>query len=115
MRILQLIVRDGITPIKPCNSTADQYRSSCPGCSGRDTFIIWEELNRYYCGQCRRRGGPVQYLRDFHALSYKEACVQLGLEMGGGPHTELWRPLPSFEHLAKPEGVQADCCFRARA
>ena len=51
-----------------------EYHSPCPGCGGKDRFIIWDKLNRYWCRQCNRKGDEIQYCRDFRGLSYLEAC-----------------------------------------
>lgn len=96
MHILDLAVADGLTPEKAASTHDGEYHSHCPSCGKTAKFTIYEKNNRYYCSKCQRRGDPLQYLRDFHALSYKEARKQLGKPPGKMPHTQLWRPLPSF-------------------
>ncbi len=88
MHILDLVIRDGLAP----KAAGDEHHSPCPLCGGRDPFIIWHKLNCYYCRQCKRRGDPIQYLRDFHAMSYTEACKYLGMPTDREPHTMLWHP-----------------------
>lgn len=90
---------DGLTPEKATSTHDGEYHSHCPSCGETAKFTIYEKNNRYYCSQCQRRGDPLQYFRDFHALSYKEARRQLGKTPGKTPHTQLWRPLPSFAPL----------------
>ncbi len=98
MQLLKLVKADGIRPIKN-RSSKEEYLSSCPGCCGHNTFIIWNNNNRYFCSNCWRRGDSVQYLRDFHALSYRQACLKVGRNSTDAPHTSLWRPFPcELEH-----------------
>ena len=96
MHILDLAAADGLAPKKITLFDVEQHCCLCPGCRGAGTLIIWEQLDCYHCRQCGRRGDLIQYLRDFHGLSYKEACGRLGLALPGEPHTALWRPLPSL-------------------
>ncbi len=72
--------------------------NTCPGCLASNMFTASD--THYYCKQCERRGNAVQYLRDFHCLSFKEACRQLGLEMNKAPHTILSRQLHSCDLVA---------------
>ena len=95
MQLLKLVKADGIKPIKN-QSSKEEYLSYCPGCCGHNTFIIWKNNNRYFCSNCWRRGDTVQYLRDFHALSYRKACLKVGRNSSDAPHTSLWRPLPAM-------------------
>ncbi|MBS0656422.1 MAG: hypothetical protein JSR46_11645, partial [Verrucomicrobia bacterium] len=96
MYILDLAVADGLDPKKVASTNGGEYHSPCPGCGGKDRFIIWNKQNRYYCRRCQKRGDPIQYLRDFHAMSYVEACKLLNLSPKTPPHTQLWKPQPSF-------------------
>ncbi len=74
MGVLVFAVEDGLNPKKVASTKGGEYHSPCPGCGGKDRFIIWDKLNRYWCRQCDRRGDEIQYFRDFHGLSYMEAC-----------------------------------------
>lgn len=73
---------------------------TCPGCLANNTFITSDNHNHYYCKECQRRGDAVQYLRDFHSLSFKEACRQLGMELNQAPRTMLWRCTPAHKPAA---------------
>jgi len=95
MHILDLVLSDRLIPKRTYCDVDECYLSACPGCGGADAFIIWKNCNRYYCRGCLRRGDPVQYLRDFHGMSYREACLEIGRECGE-PCTQLWVPFPSF-------------------
>lgn len=80
MGILALVREDGLDPKKVASTRGGEYHSPCPGCGGKDRFIIWDKLNRYMCRQCNRKGDEIQYCRDFHGFSYVEACRKSGVE-----------------------------------
>lgn len=80
MNLLELAANDGLQPKRVASTHGGEYHSPCPGCGGRDRFIIWDKRDRYRCRQCQKRGDLIQYLRDFHSLSYTEACARLGVE-----------------------------------
>jgi DNA primase len=79
MGVLSFAKEDGLNPKKVASTKGGEYHSPCPGCGGKDRFIIWDKLNRYFCRQCRKSGDGVQYNRDFHGLSYVEACQKSGI------------------------------------
>ena len=79
MGVLFFAKEDGLNPKKVSSTKGGEYHSPCPGCGGEDRFIIWDKSNRYFCRQCRRSGDEVQYGRDFHGLSYVEACKKSGV------------------------------------
>ncbi|MBY0529259.1 MAG: hypothetical protein K2P51_03620 [Rhabdochlamydiaceae bacterium] len=79
MGLLEFAIDDGLNPKKVASTKGGEYHSPCPACGGKDRFIIWDKLNRFFCRQCRKSGDEVQYNRDFHGLSYKEACEKNGL------------------------------------
>jgi DNA primase len=73
--LLELIEQDGLQPKK---KTANEYASSCPVCGGDDRFLIFMETNKYWCRQCNRSGDSIQYLRDFHGMSFQDASAAIG-------------------------------------
>jgi hypothetical protein len=79
MQLLDLVQADGLEPKKVASTNGGEYHSPCPGCGGKDRFIIWDKTNHYLCRQCERKGDAIQYLRDFHMLSYSAACSQVGV------------------------------------
>ena len=79
MGVLVFAMEDGLDPKKVASTKRGEYNSPCPGCGGKDRFIIWDKLNRYWCRQCNRKGDEIQYCRDFHGLSYVEACRKIGI------------------------------------
>lgn len=91
MKILDLVFLDNLHPKKLSDATRCVYYCQCPGCKSQNSFVIWNSLNWYYCRQCRKRGDSIQYLKDFHDLSYKQACERLGVTCGA-PCTHLWKP-----------------------
>lgn len=74
MGVLDFAIEDGLEPKKVASTKGGEYHSPCPSCGGKDRFIIWDKLNRYWCRQCNHKGDEIQYCRDFHGLSYPEAC-----------------------------------------
>ncbi|MCX6989763.1 MAG: zinc-binding protein [Chlamydiae bacterium] len=78
MGILVMAIIDGLKPVKVASTKGGEYHSPCPSCGGKDRFIIWTKPNRYYCRQCGKFGDEIQYSRDFHGLSYAEACKKSG-------------------------------------
>lgn len=73
--ILDLLKNDGLEPKR---KTANEYSSPCPECGGDDCFQSWPETNRWWCRKCERSGDPIQYLKDFHNLSFKDAAESVG-------------------------------------
>lgn len=77
MELLQLAEADGLRLKKVSSTSGGEYHSPCPACGGRDRFIIWTKKNCYFCRRCEKKGDAIQYLRDFHKLSYVDACARL--------------------------------------
>lgn len=51
------------------------YRSYCPfhNDTGKPNFTIYERTNSYFCYSCRAAGDVIQFLREFHKMSFKDA------------------------------------------
>lgn len=79
MGVLFFAKEDGLNPKRVASTKGGEYHSPCPGCGGKDRFIIWDKLDRYFCRQCRKSGDAIQYSRAFHGLSYAEACRKSGI------------------------------------
>lgn len=81
MDILELIEKDGFKFAKMASTNNGEYKGPCPWCGGTNRFTIWPHLNegRYICRQCERLGDAIQYLRDYHDMSYLLACAELGI------------------------------------
>jgi hypothetical protein len=80
MELLQLVQADGLQTKKAASTNGGEYHCPCPGCGGRDRFIIWDKKSRYLCRRCGKKGDVIQYLRDFHGLSYLGACNHLKIQ-----------------------------------
>jgi DNA primase len=96
MILLDLLSHD--TTLRRVASThGGEYAGPCPWCDGRDRFRVWPNADRprYWCRQCNRTGEAIQYLRDRHGLTYRQACAQLGLPLDV-------RPTPPRPHSPKP-------------
>jgi DNA primase len=111
--MIMLDLLSGDTTLRRVASTnGGEYAGHCPWCGGRDRFRVWPhaERPRYWCRQCNRNGDAIQYLRDRHGLSYREACVRLGRPLDARP--TLPRP-----HTPKPPplAVPPNRAWQARA
>ncbi len=74
---------------KVSGTKGGEWQGPCPGCGGEDRFHVWPHENdgkgSYWCRGCGHAGDNIQFLRDFDGLSFKEACVQLDLDMPNHP------------------------------
>jgi hypothetical protein len=100
--IKTLLENHGLTPFRAGTSHGGEYHSACPGCGDgsprtreqgpSDRFQIWPEKPEgvvYYCRKCGAHGDCIQFLRDFEAKSYHEACAILGITPSGNNTTPL--------------------------
>ena len=81
MNILDLITTStGLAYKKAASTAGGEYKGPCPFCTdyGVDRFSIHPEQDRYVCRVCKRFGDSIQFYRDFHNMSYQEACAALG-------------------------------------
>lgn len=71
------------TRMKRVSSTCGgEYHGPCPWCGGTDRFRVQPgngESGFFKCRQCEMSGDGIQFLRDYHKLSFQEACELLGL------------------------------------
>ncbi len=96
LTVLELLAEHGITP-RLVSAAGREYHSACPGCGGRDRFIVWAGENhgtgRYRCRPegrgCGKRGDNIQFVIDFEGLPFREAAKRVGR---GVPETH---PSPS--------------------
>jgi len=77
MNLLRLAEEVGLEPFKTSSTNGGEYHSSCPGCGGKDRFILWPENGHYWCRQCNVKGDAIQFCRDFQGLSFRTACIKL--------------------------------------
>jgi hypothetical protein len=89
--ILDLYRQNGFIDRYVASTNGGEYKGPCPECGGLDRFTIWPEMpnkngiyrgGRYICRQCGKCGDAIQYLRDFHGMTFPEACSVLGIETG---------------------------------
>jgi len=66
---------------KVANTNGGEYCGVCPACGGEDRFRVWPEKGRYWCRMCHCSGDSIQFLRDFHGYSFKDACRAIGREL----------------------------------
>jgi len=66
---------------KTSNCRGGEYHGACPSCGdGIDRFVIWPQLNRYWCRRCGIRGDSIQFCRDFMTMSFHEAYERVNSE-----------------------------------
>jgi hypothetical protein len=105
MTILALAENDGLTPTRKGPS---EYSSPCPACGGRDRFVIFTDKNRYWCRQCKSNGDAIQYLRDFHGMTYAEAAEQVGKEIATKPAAATIRPAEPRQEQPAHWSIEAE-------
>jgi hypothetical protein len=78
MILIDLAQNLGIDPKRKSNSKGGEYHSGCPSCrEGVDRFIIWPQLNRYWCRRCGVNGDAIQFCRDFMDMSFHDARARV--------------------------------------
>lgn len=126
MNILILVEESGVNPKRTSSTNGGEYHSPCPDCGGRDRFCIWPEQGewgRYWCRQCGCNGDAIQYCRDFLGLSFKEACLKVGVTkdyqlIDYTPSVSVFSPessfLPSRGWSNAAEGFSNECQFNLK-
>lgn len=105
MNIIDLYTEDiGASP-RPAGA---EFQGPCPGCGGEDRFCIYPDqgsekapgMGTYHCGHgkgglgCGKGGDAIQYLLDFRGLSFRDACLVLGIAGGSGSAMSYKIPAP---------------------
>ncbi len=80
MNLIDLAEEVNLHPKRTSSTNGGEYHSPCPSCQGKDRFIIWDKIGRYWCRQCNCKGDLIQFCRDFLNLDYHEACEKVGAE-----------------------------------
>lgn len=76
--LLQLIPGD----FKKVASTGcGEWHGACPFCGGNDRFIVQPERNHWWCRKCNKSGDAIAFIREYHNMSFVEACEYLSLEL----------------------------------
>jgi len=111
--VIDILKSFGIEPKKAASTNGGEWHSPCPGCGGRDRFIVWPAQNggekaaeagaggTYHCRQCGKTGDAIQFFMDFGGCSFGEACAKLGIEV------KRQAPLP--KKLKAPAKNRANC------
>jgi len=86
MRILELANQLDISPKRVASTKGGEYHSACPLCGGKDRFIIWSVIDRYFCRQCEVSGDAIQFCRDFMGMDYRAACAKVGIQGNSYSH-----------------------------
>lgn len=80
MKLIELAESIGLKPKWVAATNGGEYKSPCPLCDGKDRFIMWPKIDRYWCRQCSTSGDSIQFYRDFLKMSYVEACDYLSVD-----------------------------------
>ncbi len=75
-----------------------EYAGPCPLCGGRDRFRVWPERGRFWCRGCGASGDVVDFIMKLRGLSFKDACVHLGIRPG--------RPAPIDPAIHRRKEIQ---------
>jgi len=65
---------------KAASTKGGEYKGPCPWCQGEDRFSIHPNSNHWVCRRCKKAGDTLQFLMDFHNMSYYDACASAGIE-----------------------------------
>lgn len=102
MELLDLAQELGLNLKKTSNSKGGEYHSSCPNCGeGVDRFVIWSEINRYWCRRCDVKGDAIQFCRAFMNMSYRDASYKVRGNYHGYNQIQYKRPI--YEELLVSE------------
>lgn len=78
MKLLELASELGLELKRTSSNKGGEYHSACPACGeGKDRFVIWPQLNRYWCRRCKVSGDGIQFCRDFMKMTFQAACERL--------------------------------------
>lgn len=90
MNIKDLVEKTGYCPKRKASTHGGEYCSPCPFCKdGDDRFLVWPNKankngeyqgGRFTCRVCQKYGDAITFLREFHCLTYKNACARLSIE-----------------------------------
>jgi DNA primase len=76
MNLLELAEEQGLQSHRTSASQGGEYHCPCPRCGGKDRFMLWPAVNRYWCRQCKARGDAIQFCRDFQNPSFQDALIK---------------------------------------
>ena len=100
--LLDLIQNDAIQLSREAITNGGEYAGPCPFCQdGKDRFRVWPEKDKFWCRQCNKSGDSIQYLRDLHGMSFKQAAeatgkvIPLKYQPKAKPITPDWEPSAS--------------------
>jgi DNA primase len=94
MNLLDL-VQMNVKLKRVAQTNGGEYAGPCPFCGGRDRFRVWpnQDGGRYWCRGCRKHGDAIQWLRDMRGQSFKEACLELGIDPARRQEDHLSKPV----------------------
>jgi len=103
--LLLLANEMGLIPRRVASTHGGEYHSPCPNCGGKDRFIIWNAIDRFFCRRCEKKGDAIQFCREFMNLDFQSACAKVNripaqISYGINYRRHVWEPkvapLPSL-------------------
>lgn len=79
--------KSGIRLTRKATTGNGEYWGMCPFCKdGTNRFHVWPASLRphYWCRVCLASGDGVQFLKDYCALTFTDACMELGIGVDEG-------------------------------
>lgn len=114
-----LIEQQSPTRLDKAVGTGDKRRRSgaCPWCGGNTRFAVFilAEPQYYHCWGCEKHGDAIDFVREYLALDYAEACEFLEVD----PGSEYAGPRKQHEPKDEPPPVEwqqnaRDFCIKCR-
>src|SRR5579859_3559730 len=84
--LVALIEREAtIRLTQSSNTDGGEFWGACPFCrAGTDRFHVWphsyKKKPHYWCRQCGLEGDAISFMREYHGISYREACELLDID-----------------------------------
>lgn len=121
MNVLDLYrARLGEPKVKGSGSRGKEYCGPCPGCGGKDRFVMWPDAQGtgggYTCRSCGSGGDALQFLMDFDNLTFPRACDKLGVKLDPKAPTTPRLPRSLAPERFTPRVIEAPAdVWRAKA
>jgi DNA primase len=102
--LIDLAAEIGLCPKRTSSTHGGEFHSACPRCGGTDRFIIWPNLDRYWCRQCKVAGDAISFCREFMNMSFRDAKTRVnGMEVPPLDHEKV-----ETENLSKSWNGKAE-------
>ena len=81
--ILAVMEREGLK----LRRAGQSYRGKCPNHNGKSngSLAVYPDSQSWYCFGCSEGGDAIDFIMKLKGLSFKDACVYLGIKPGKKP------------------------------